>query len=106
MDQCCYMKDFGPCYIILLLCVDDMLVADFNMDEINILKAYLSEEFEMKDLGVANQILAMNINRNKSDGSLILSQYKYIGKVLEKFNMHYTKIVSTTLGVQFNLTKE
>jgi len=39
MGQCCYVKDFGPSYIILLLYVDDMLVACSNMDEINILKA-------------------------------------------------------------------
>lgn len=53
MDQCCYLKDFGSSYIILLLYVDDMLVACSNMDKINRLKEQLSEEFEMKDLGAA-----------------------------------------------------
>jgi len=53
MDQCCYMKDFGPSYIILLLYVDDMLVVGSNMDEINRLNTYLAKEFEMKGLGVA-----------------------------------------------------
>nr|KYP53223.1 Retrovirus-related Pol polyprotein from transposon TNT 1-94 [Cajanus cajan] len=64
MDQCCYLKNFGPSYIILLLYVDDMLVVRSNMDEINKLKAQLSEEFEMKDLGAAKHILGMNISRN------------------------------------------
>nr|KYP55452.1 Retrovirus-related Pol polyprotein from transposon TNT 1-94 [Cajanus cajan] len=73
MDHCCYLKIFCPSYIVLLLYVDDMLVAGSNMDEINRLKAQLSEEFEMKNLGAAKQILGMNINRNRSEGFLILS---------------------------------
>nr|KYP69047.1 Retrovirus-related Pol polyprotein from transposon TNT 1-94 [Cajanus cajan] len=106
MDQCCYLKNFGPSYIILLLYVDDMLVVGSNMDEINRLKAQLSEEFKMKDFCTAKKILGMNISRNKSEGSLILSQKKYIGKLLEKFSMQNAKIVSTPLGVDFNLSKE
>ena len=40
-----------------------MLVAGSNMHEINSLKKQLSQEFEMKDLGAANQILGMRISR-------------------------------------------
>ncbi|GKE65264.1 retrovirus-related pol polyprotein from transposon TNT 1-94 [Tanacetum coccineum] len=55
--------------------------------EIKKLKRQLSQEFEMKDLGYVKQILGMNIIRDKTNGSLRISQEKYIGKVLEKFNM-------------------
>nr|KYP76678.1 Retrovirus-related Pol polyprotein from transposon TNT 1-94 [Cajanus cajan] len=48
----------------------------------------------------------MNISRNRYEGSLILSQDKYIRKLLEKFSMQDAKIVTTPLGVHFNLTKE
>eukprot|EP00253_Pinus_taeda_P003640 PITA_03640 len=44
-------------YIILLLYVDDMLVAGSNMQEINVLKRKLANSFAMKDLGAAKQIL-------------------------------------------------
>ncbi|KAL9252086.1 Retrovirus-related Pol polyprotein from transposon TNT 1-94-like protein [Drosera capensis] len=50
MDHCCYTRHFGSSYIIILLYVDDMLVAGSDMEEINRLKEQLSEEFEMKDL--------------------------------------------------------
>ena len=40
-------------YIILLLYVDDMLVAGSNMQEINVLKIKLATSFAMKGLGVA-----------------------------------------------------
>ncbi|GJU18155.1 retrovirus-related pol polyprotein from transposon TNT 1-94 [Tanacetum coccineum] len=55
-DPCAYFKRFGNNdFIILLLYVDDMLVAGPNKDRINKLKAQLAREFEMKDLGPANR---------------------------------------------------
>ncbi|GJX31864.1 retrovirus-related pol polyprotein from transposon TNT 1-94 [Tanacetum coccineum] len=57
IDHCCYLKKVGSCSIILLLYVDDMLVAGSDMAEIKKLKRKLSQEFEMKDLGSAKQIL-------------------------------------------------
>ena len=52
-DHCCYFKRFESSYIILLLYVDDMLVAGSDMGEIRKLKKQLSSEFDMKDLGAA-----------------------------------------------------
>ncbi|GJT75151.1 retrovirus-related pol polyprotein from transposon TNT 1-94 [Tanacetum coccineum] len=62
-----------------------------DMAEIKKLKRQLSQEFEMKDLGPAKQILGMSIIRDRMKGTLRLSQEKYIGKVLEKFNMKDAK---------------
>ncbi|KAL9250580.1 Retrovirus-related Pol polyprotein from transposon TNT 1-94-like protein [Drosera capensis] len=106
LDPCCYWRHFGSSYIILLLYVDDMLVACSDMDEINRLKKQLSEEFEMKDLGASKQILGMSISRNRSEGSLILSQEKYIGKVLERFSMQDAKATCTPLGGSLQSHKE
>ena len=64
-DHCCYVKFFDNFYIILLLYVDDMLIAGSSIDEINNLKKQLSKQFAMKDLGVAKQILGMKIIRDK-----------------------------------------
>ena len=52
-------------YIILLLYVDDMLVAGSNMQDINVLKIKLAKSFAMKDLGATKQILGMRITRDK-----------------------------------------
>ena len=106
MDHCCYLKKFRSSYIILLLYVDDMLVAGSDMQEIKRLKEQLSREFEMKDLGAARQILGMSIVRDKGAGTLKLSQQKYIRKVLEKFNMTDAKARSTPMGSQLKLSKK
>src|ERR1044072_734417 len=98
MDHCCYVKKFTDSYIILALYVDDMLIAGSNMTEINRLKQQLSENFEMKDLGPAKQILGMRISRKRSEGTLKLSQQKYVEKLLDRFNVGDAKTRSTPLG--------
>ena len=42
-DHCCYVKSFDNSYIILLLYVDDMLIAGSSIEEINNLKKQLSK---------------------------------------------------------------
>ena len=84
-------------FIYLLLYVDDMLIA--NQGEICRLKAQLSKEFEMKDLGEAKKILGMEIVRDGQRGTLCLTQKQYLKKVLQRFGMfENTKPVSTPLA--------
>ena len=53
-DHCVYFKRLeNGSYIILLLYVDDMLVAGSNMKDINVLKNKLANSFVMKGLGGA-----------------------------------------------------
>ncbi|GJT98487.1 retrovirus-related pol polyprotein from transposon TNT 1-94, partial [Tanacetum coccineum] len=103
MNHCCYLKKVDSSSIILMLYVDDILVAGFDMAEIKKLKRKLSQEFEMKDLGPAKQILGVGIIRDRMKGTLRLSQEKYIGKVLEKINMKDVDIRYQPLGDQFKL---
>jgi hypothetical protein len=74
-------------YIILLLYVDDMIVAGYNMQDINVLKNKLANSFAMKDLGAAKKILGMRITSDMKNHKLTLSQGEYIEKVLERFRM-------------------
>jgi hypothetical protein len=85
-DHCVYFKRLqNGSYIMLLLYVDDMLVAGSNMKDINVLKNKLTNSFTLKDLGDANKILGMRIIRDKKNCKLTLSQGEYIEKVLERF---------------------
>ena len=49
-NHCCYVKFSDNSYTILLLYVDDMLIAGSSIKEINNLKKQLSKQFAMKDL--------------------------------------------------------
>ncbi|WCJ18000.1 Transposon Ty1-LR1 Gag-Pol polyprotein [Euphorbia peplus] len=106
-DCCVYVKNLDDgSSIFLLLYVDDMLIAAKNMNDVVELKALLSQEFEMKDLGPAKKILGMEIRRDRSSRRLWLSQQGYVEKVLERFAMSNAKPVSTPLANHFQLSEE
>uniref|UniRef100_A0A3Q7I1X3 Reverse transcriptase Ty1/copia-type domain-containing protein n=1 Tax=Solanum lycopersicum TaxID=4081 RepID=A0A3Q7I1X3_SOLLC len=58
----------------------------------------LSAAFEMKDLGPTKQILGMYISRDRSAGTLNLSQELYIEKVLSTFRVNDAKPRTTPLS--------
>ncbi|KAF3651520.1 putative wall-associated receptor kinase 2-like [Capsicum annuum] len=88
----------------VLLYVDDMLAVGHNACRIQKLKQELSKSFSMKDLGLAKQILDMQIVCDRKSKKLWLSQEKYIHKVLRRFNMDKAKVVSTPLVMHFKLS--
>ncbi|KAL2611476.1 hypothetical protein R1flu_023168 [Riccia fluitans] len=97
-DLCVYLKRMSNevfSLIILVLYVDDMLIAAKDKSKVEKVKAQLSAEFSMKDLGPAKRILGMEIHRDVKGGRLWLTQGKYTRKVLEKFNMLDAKLVGT-----------
>ena len=64
--------------IFLLLYVDDMLIACKRKKVVQDLKASLSQEFEMNDLGPVRKILGMEIFRDRARRVMHLSQGGYI----------------------------
>jgi hypothetical protein len=79
-------------FIILLLCVDDMLIVGNSRKRIALLKKVLGKSFSMKDPGPAR------ISRDRANKKLWLSQEAYIEKVLERFNMQNAKLDSPLAG--------
>ena len=64
--SCVYhSKEEDSSHIYLLLYVDDMLIASKNLLAIQKLKSLLSSEFKMKDMGVAQKILGMEIKKDQ-----------------------------------------
>ena len=105
-DHCVYFRKLQDgSFIYLILYIDDMLITSRNQEEICRLKAQLSKEFEMKDLGEAKKILDMEIARDRQRGTLCLTQKQYSKKVLQCFGMsEKTKPVSTPLAPHFKLS--
>ena len=82
-DSCVYVKKVKDSVMIyLLLYVDDILIASKSKLEIQVAKAKLQKEFEMKELGNARKILGMEIERDRKNDTLFLLQISYIQKVL------------------------
>jgi hypothetical protein len=70
--------------VILRLYVDDILILGMSLDVIKETKDFLSNNFEMKDLGEANVILNIKLMR-EGDGGITLVQSHYVEKVLSHF---------------------
>ena len=59
-DCCVCVKSLdNGSFIFLLLYVNNILITTKNMHDVIALKALLSQEFDMKDLGTAKKILGM-----------------------------------------------
>ena len=66
-----------------------MLILGTNIEIIKSTKKILSNNFDMKDLGVDDVILGIKITRTPDGTSL--SQSHYVDKMLERFNNHGLK---------------
>ena len=88
MDNCIYIKIKGSSFIILILYVDDILLASSDKNLMNEINGFFSLNFDMKDLGYASYVLGIEIHQDRSKGALGLSQKAYIEKVLKTYNMH------------------
>ncbi|KAJ9552550.1 LOW QUALITY PROTEIN: hypothetical protein OSB04_016595 [Centaurea solstitialis] len=87
-DKCVYNT-----YVIICLHVDDMLIMGTNLDIINQTKKMLNSSFDMKDLGVADVILGIKIQ--KDPNGYTLTQFHNVEKVLRKFGYYDDRPVVT-----------
>jgi hypothetical protein len=78
VDNCIYIyiyiKIKGSSFIILVLYVDDILLASSDKNLLHKTKGFLSSNFDMKDLGDASYVLGIEIHQDRSKGALGLSQ--------------------------------
>jgi hypothetical protein len=80
---------------ILLLYVDDMLIASGDVTQISDVKQLLRDRYKMSDLGTARQFLGIDIDQQP--GSIRLSQDFFIRSVIRRFGMDNCNGVWTPL---------
>lgn len=64
-------------FVLVLLYLDDILIASIDKTQIEKLKTALSREFKMKDLGSAKRILGMELVRDRCRNTLLIAQSDY-----------------------------
>jgi hypothetical protein len=80
--------------VILCMYVDDILILGMSLDVIKETKDFLSNNFEMKDLGEADVILNIKLLR-EGNGGVTLVQSHYVEKVLSHFGYSECEHVPT-----------
>ena len=73
MDQCIYQKVSGSKICFLVLYVDDILLATNDKGMLYEVKQFLSNNFDMKDMGEASYVIGIKIHRERSRAILGLS---------------------------------
>jgi hypothetical protein len=91
IDRCLYYNDDRT--ILVVIYVDDGLVAARSKEQIDRLVRYLRENLELKVMDHVESYLGFQVIRKPK--STILLQKPYLEKVLERFNMQNCKPVST-----------
>ncbi|KAL0294484.1 UNVERIFIED_CONTAM: Retrovirus-related Pol polyprotein from transposon TNT 1-94 [Sesamum radiatum] len=89
-QKVCHLQS-GSSIAYLVLYVDDILHIGNDVKMLGDIKAWLSTQFSMKDMGEASYILGIKIYRDRSRRLLGLTQSSYIEKVLKRFKMEHSK---------------
>ena len=84
-DNCVYTKHMNSSKIIIIVWVDDLIIAASDINKLNEIKQSLSLKFKMKDLGVVSWFLGIEFNIK--DNLIEMNQSKYVEKILTKFKM-------------------
>lgn len=87
----------------MCLFVNDILIFVNNNDRINEIKDILKNNFEIKDMGIANVILGVKLNRSYE--GIPITQFHYIEKILKRFGYLECKHESTPYDPMSNWRK-
>uniref|UniRef100_A0A2N9H5I8 Reverse transcriptase Ty1/copia-type domain-containing protein n=1 Tax=Fagus sylvatica TaxID=28930 RepID=A0A2N9H5I8_FAGSY len=86
---------------LILLCVDDMIITGDDTTGIHNLQKFLSQQFEMKDLGTISYFLGLEVTF--SSNGYYLSQAKYASDLLSKVSLTDSKTIFTPLELNVKL---
>ena len=100
-----FILDKKDNFMILVVYVDDIIVAVKNKDLFNKFKVFLSSKFDIKDLGKIRYCLGVEFNQDPDTKSVFMSQKKYIENLLKKFGIQDANSVQTPLDHNTKLNK-
>lgn len=92
--------------VIVIIYVDDLILASKEIKELEQIKSKLKSAFKMVDLRPIHDILGVKVKRKGQTGSIFLSQEKYVDELLARFNMEDAKRVSTPIEPNIKISKE
>ena len=101
-DSALFLRRTDKGTILLFLYVDDMIITGDDLNGIQELKDFLSQQFEMKDLGHLNYFLGLEIIHSTDE--LYLTQAKYASELLSRAGLTDSKTVDTSVELNAHLT--
>ena len=102
-DYSLFTRQTDQSFLIILVYVDDVLVASDNKDEIAQFKLLLDQKFKLKDLGDLKYFLGLEVAR--SDQGIALCQRKYVLELLNDAGYLGCKPAKTPMEQNLKLSK-
>ncbi|KAL0449348.1 UNVERIFIED_CONTAM: Retrovirus-related Pol polyprotein from transposon TNT 1-94 [Sesamum latifolium] len=103
-DHCLFSKSSTAGMIMLLVYVDDILIAGNSENQIQEVKAYLNDQFSIKDFGVAKYFLGLKIARRLQ--RIAVTQTKYIADLIQDAGITQAKTTTTPQPTGIKFTSE
>jgi len=100
-DYSLFVQKTRTAFIIILIYVDDIVIAGNNLQTIHHIKSYLNDQFHIKELGHLKYFLGLEVAR--SHRGLILNQRKYCLDILSEFGLTGCKPVSSPANPSIKL---
>ena len=89
---------------IVCLYVDDLIYIGSNIAMLESFKKSMMAEFEMSDLGMMHYFLGIEVLQSST--GILISQKKYVGEILDRFQMKDCNPVSTPFEFGLKLNKD
>jgi hypothetical protein len=100
-DSTLFLRTTDAGTILILLYVNDMIITGDDISGIHALQSFLSQNFEMKDLGTLSYFLSLEVT-SSTDG-YYLSQAKYAFDLLSRAGLTDSKTMSSLLETNVKL---
>jgi hypothetical protein len=105
VDHCVYKRIQDSRTVFLTVWVDDLLIFADTVDDLEEVKKELAGLFDVKDMGEPKKIIGIQIERDRENESISLSQTQYINGILTRFGFHNISPVTTPLDPNVILHK-
>ena len=105
MDYCAYVYQSGDKFSIVLIWVDDITAFADSPETNQELVEKLKRKYEIKVLGEPTLLLGIHIQRNWDRRIMMLSQKRYVLKILERAGMENLKPTTTPMDTNVLLTE-
>eukprot|EP00742_Colponemidia_sp_Colp-10_P019010 GILJ01022017.1.p1 GENE.GILJ01022017.1~~GILJ01022017.1.p1 ORF type:complete len:919 (-),score=103.72 GILJ01022017.1:30-2786(-) len=104
-DHCIYQRRNQSNFAIVVIWVDDLIIAASTMDDMNNIKAALKQRFKVRDLDELNYCLGWEVKYKREEGIMTINQRKHFVDILRKFKFENAHPQATPLDCNVNLSK-
>ena len=86
-DPCVYVYSEGGAIYVLTLYIDDALLLGNDRKLLERIKRKLMGCFSMTDMGDVSLVLGMEVTRDRTKGTVAITQENYVKSLLERYGM-------------------